>query len=69
MNAILGTKPSAPVQVDYSRRRHQPEKDDLELSAAAQVLLASIEESARSRICSPTPGGNAKAFRSTSSWS
>jgi hypothetical protein len=47
MNAILGTKPSVPVQVDYSRRRHQPEKDDLELSAAARVLLASIEESAR----------------------
>src|SRR5438128_8749260 len=47
MNAILGTKPSAPVQVDFNKRRHQPEKDDLELSAASQALLASIEESAR----------------------
>ena len=47
MNAILGTKPSAPVQADYSKRRHQPEEDDLELSAAGQALLASIEEPAR----------------------
>ncbi|TMG76957.1 MAG: hypothetical protein E6H80_02260 [Betaproteobacteria bacterium] len=33
--------------MDYSKRRHQPEKDDLELSAAGQALLASIEEPAR----------------------
>jgi hypothetical protein len=47
MNVEYTKKPSATTQVDYSKRRHQPEKDDLELSAAAQVLLASIEESAR----------------------
>ena len=47
MNAELGNKPSAPAQGDYSKRRHRPEKDDLELGAAAQALLASIEESAR----------------------
>ncbi len=47
MNAILGTNPSAPVQVNFSNRRHQPERDDLELSAAGEALLASIEESAR----------------------
>jgi len=40
-------KPGAAMPVDYSKRRHQPEKDDLELSAAGQALLASIEESAR----------------------
>ena len=40
-------KPSATTQVDYSKRRHQPEKDDLELSAAGQALLASIEETTR----------------------
>jgi len=37
--------PSA--QVDYSTRRSAPEKDSQELSAEAQALLASIEESAR----------------------
>jgi len=37
--------PSA--QVDDSKRRSGPEKDSLELSAKAQALLASIEESAR----------------------
>src|SRR5713226_3512341 len=40
-------KPSAMTQVDYSKRRHQPEKDDLELNAAGRALLASIEEPAR----------------------
>jgi len=47
MSAEFGNKPSAPAQVDYSKRRHQPEKDDLELSGAGQAWLASIEESAR----------------------
>jgi hypothetical protein len=46
MTAESGTMPGA-AQVDYSKGRHQPEKDDLELSAAGQALLASIEESAR----------------------
>ncbi len=41
-----GNKPSAAAQVDY-KRCSPPEKDDLELSAAGQALLASIEESAR----------------------
>ena len=47
MNVEFGNKVSAPAQVDYSKRRHQPEEDDLELSAAGQALLASIEEPAR----------------------
>ena len=46
MTADSGNKPTA-AQVDYSKRRHQPEKEDLQLSAASQALLASIEESAR----------------------
>ena len=46
MTADSGNKATA-AQVDYSKRRHQPEKDDLELGAAGQALLASIEESAR----------------------
>jgi len=50
MNAILGTKPSAAAQADYSKRRHQPEEDELELSAAGQALLASIEEPARPKV-------------------
>jgi hypothetical protein len=37
--------PSA--QMDHSKRRRAPENDCLELSAEAQALLASIEESAR----------------------
>ena len=40
-------KPNVTTQVDYSKRRHQPEKDDVELSAAGQALLAYIEEPAR----------------------
>ena len=39
----------AAAQPDYSKTRHAPNKDDLELNAAAQVLLASIEESTRPR--------------------
>jgi propanediol dehydratase small subunit len=46
MTAESGNKPAA-AQVDYSKRRHQPEKDDLELSAAGLTWLASIERSAR----------------------
>src|SRR6266581_3929795 len=37
----------APAEADYSKRRHQPEKDDLELNAAGQALLAYLEESVR----------------------
>jgi hypothetical protein len=33
--------------VDYSKTRHSPNKDDLELNAAGQALLASIEETLR----------------------
>jgi len=33
--------------VDYSKTRHAPDKDDLELNAAGQALLASIEETVR----------------------
>ncbi|MGH8634470.1 MAG: hypothetical protein ACRET7_10105 [Burkholderiales bacterium] len=41
-----GNKPP-PAQVDYSKRRNAREREDLELDAAAQALLASIEEPAR----------------------
>jgi len=44
MNATLVTKPGAPAQADYSQRRHQPQKDDLELSDAGYALLGSIEK-------------------------
>jgi hypothetical protein len=47
MDIASPMKPNAATQVDYSKRRHQPEKDDLELSAAGQALLAYIEEAAR----------------------
>ena len=47
MNAQYANKPGAPAEADYSKRRHQPEKDDVELSAAGQALLAYIEETAR----------------------
>ena len=47
MDIASPMKPNLSTQVDYSKRRHQPEKDDLELSAAGQALLAYIEESAR----------------------
>ena len=47
MNAQFGSKESAPAQADYSKRRHQSGKDDIELSAEGKALLASIEESAR----------------------
>ena len=36
-----------PAKVDFGKRRRAPEKDSPELSAEAQALLASIEESAR----------------------
>ncbi len=38
-----------PAQVDYSKLRRAPENNSNELNAAAQALLASIEESARPR--------------------
>ena len=47
MSAQFGTKASVQAQVDFRMRRHQPDKDDLELNGAAKALLASIEESAR----------------------
>ena len=43
MDIAYPMKPNVTMQVDYSKRRHQPEKDDLELSAAGRALLASIE--------------------------
>ena len=43
-----GKKPGDAAQ-DYGKLRHTPEKHDLELNAAGQALLASIEESARPR--------------------
>ena len=46
MDAETVTSP-APAQVDYSKRRHQPDKDDLKLSAAGLTWLASIEQSSR----------------------
>jgi hypothetical protein len=50
MNANLATKPSAVGQTDFSKRRHQPERDDLELNAAGQALLASLEEPVRPKV-------------------
>jgi len=50
MNANLATKPGAPAQGDFSKRRHQPGKDDLELSAAGQALLVQVEESVRPKV-------------------
>src|SRR5260370_41958866 len=47
MDIAFPMKPNVTMQVDYSKRRHQPEKDDLELSAGGQALLAYIEEAAR----------------------
>src|SRR5215467_1613393 len=38
---------SAVRAVDYSKSRHAPNKDDLELNPAGQALLASIDESVR----------------------
>src|SRR5258706_3415781 len=46
MSAEPVNKP-APAQVDFSERPHQPQKDDVELNAAGQALLAYIEETAR----------------------
>jgi len=47
MNIASTMKPNAAMPVDYSQRRHQPGKDDLELSAAGLAWLASIEQPAR----------------------
>jgi hypothetical protein len=47
MDIASPMKPNVMTQVDYSKRRHQPQKDDVELNAAGQALLAYIEESAR----------------------
>jgi hypothetical protein len=46
MVTISDNKPP-PAQVGYSEHRSAPEKDSAELDAAAQAMLASIEESAR----------------------
>jgi hypothetical protein len=46
MVTISDNKPPS-EQVDDSERRSAPEKDSAELDAAAQAMLASIEESAR----------------------
>ena len=42
-----GRNPATAAQVDPRKLRHPPEKDDLELNAAGQAWLASIDESAR----------------------
>ena len=47
MNIEHADKPSAAGQLDYGKRRHQPEKDDLVLSASGLTWLGSIETSAR----------------------
>src|SRR5438270_195195 len=47
MDIAFPLKPNVAAPVDYSKRRHQPEKDDLELNPAGEALLAYIEESAR----------------------
>jgi hypothetical protein len=47
MTAESGNKPGGPAQADYSKFRSPPEKEDFQLSAAGQALLASIEEPAR----------------------
>ena len=55
MNANPATKSSAPAPGDCSKRRHEPERDDLELSDAGYTLLVSIEKSVM-------PGKLAAAF-------
>jgi len=47
MDIASPMKPNAAVQVDYSKRRHDPERDDLELSEAGLTWLASVDQSAR----------------------
>ena len=47
MDIASPMKANVTTQTDYNKLRHQPEKDDLELSAAGRALLASIEEPAR----------------------
>jgi|SRR5882672_7987119 len=46
MATVLGNPVSA-AQIDPSKLRHSPEKDDLEINAAGRAWLASIDESAR----------------------
>jgi hypothetical protein len=46
MAAQPSLKPAA-AQQDFSKTRHAPSKDDVELNAAGQALLASIEETVR----------------------
>jgi len=46
MATVLGNSVPA-AQIDPSKLRHPPGKDDLELNAAGEAWLASIEESAR----------------------
>jgi hypothetical protein len=47
MDIASPMKPNTAMQVDYSKRRHNPEKDDLELSEAGLAWLASVDQSAR----------------------
>src|SRR5882672_6234941 len=46
MATVLGN-PVTAAQIDPSKRRHPPEKDDLELNPEAHAWLASIDESTR----------------------
>jgi hypothetical protein len=46
MATVLGN-PVTAAQIDPRKLRHLPEKDDLELNAAAEAWLASLDESAR----------------------
>jgi len=43
MDIAFPMKAERRAPVDYSKRRHQPEKDDLELSPAGEALLAYLE--------------------------
>ena len=45
MNTEFGNKTGTAAQADYSRRRHTPCRDDLELSAAGEAWLASLDAS------------------------
>lgn len=49
MNANPGMKQGVAAQADYSKRRHQPKRDDLELTEAGLALLVLIEEPVRPR--------------------
>lgn len=53
----MATKPGSnqpPERPDYSSRRSAPDKDSLELNAAAQALLASMEELVRPKELAAT---------------